>query len=183
MAGLPVQNVNNSVHDDANWRQRVNLENHAAAGWGKKWGFLEKNRKHAEVGQHLTLAELDAVQSKIAPCRDFLEAHRIRKQNRRTIGNMIMEQEKPTSRPGSRQSTSAPPVLKMDAATANSLQPQYIQGVGACIATPGVDPSEKYRHPQTSQQVHGWNAHNGLEFFGVSQHGRKAHAYNAQHDQ
>lgn len=181
---IPLQNPINVVHQDENWRQRVDHEMTAAQQWPDRYWYLKENHTEADVGVHQSLEELDAVQSMIGPCRTFMEEHRKRKQTRRSIGNMIMDQEKPGSRSGSRpgSSSSAPGVLKMTTATALSLQPSYVQGVGACIATPGVDPNIKYRHPQASSQVHGWSAKQNLEFFGVSRYGRKSHAWNAQHD-
>jgi len=188
-AQIPSQNEGNVVHMDENWRQRVNSEKGAAAAWSGSWGFLQKNPSQADVGVHQTHAELDAVQNKIQPCYKFLKHHQKRVAERRSIGNMIMDEDKPGSRGGSRSGSRASrpgsnysnDLVKMDASTALSFQPQYVQGVGACIMTPGVNPNIKYKHPQTSQQVLGFDQKN-LEFFGVSQHGRKSHARNAQYD-
>lgn len=65
------------------------------------------------------------------------------------------------------------PVLHLDRSLAETLQPRYLQTVGGCVWTNGVDPAVKYRSPMTAAQTIGWDAANPnrtLEFFGVAQH-------------
>lgn len=59
------------------------------------------------------------------------------------------------------------PVLHLDLQTAKTLKPQYLQDIGSCVWTNGVDPAVKYRHPLTTSHQVGWAIQNRtLEFFG-----------------
>lgn len=63
------------------------------------------------------------------------------------------------------------PVLHLDLQMARTLKPQYLQDIGSCVWTNGVDPSVKYRHPLLSSHRVGWGIQNKtLEFFGRSTH-------------
>jgi hypothetical protein len=104
------------------------------------------------------------------------------------MGAMIMEEDSKVPRSSSRQGQSRgqsrnvsepgsarnPNAILMSTNEALMLQPQSLQGVGAAIMTPGIDPSDKYRFPLTQNNTYGWSARAPLEFFGVSQYGRKA---------
>lgn len=195
---IPKQGTANVVHEDENWRGRVRSENNAAAGFTENWGFLLSNQKTRLADK--PEEELAVLHSRLAPARRFMEhtkqqqllqEKRARSASRRSMGQMILEGDKLSSRPGSKKvsrpgSSHRKPVtdleLSLSASEALSLQPQLMQGVGASICTPGVDPIQKYQYPQTASQHVGWNKTENLEFFGVSQHGRRANAHNAIFD-
>lgn len=167
----------NLVHENENWRQRVNLEEGAANKWQNNWGFLKAKQSHAEVNVNQSKAELDLKLSQNAPCHDYLQ-RRIRSTAARTGASITGG-----SRPGSKSSPyEQPPVaqepLYLDAYEATVLQPHMMQGVGSSLYTSGVDPIQKYKFPQTTSQSFGWRANQNLEFFGVSQHGRKTQNFN-----
>lgn len=178
MAAIPKQGENNVVHQDENWRQRVNSERHASNSYNENWGFLLPGGQKSRLSEK-TDAELRTMQSQQAPARKYMEH---RNASRRSTGQMVLDGDNKTVKQISRPGSMSERELTLSAAEAYALQPQRIQGCGASICTPGVDPTQKYTYPQTQQQNVGWNARESLEFFGVSQHGRTPHAERAIYD-
>lgn len=153
-------------------------EKQAASQYQQNWGFLQPHRGDDTLLEGKSDQELDHMIASTGPCYKFIQ-DQAKRRTMSSTGAAIMG----TSRPGSgKVSVPGSKADRLDARTALALQPQMIQGVGASIATPGVDPQLKYKHPQTAQHVVGWQRHN-LEFFGVAQHGRRAHAQKAQYDE
>eukprot|EP00462_Mataza_sp_D1_P007151 CAMPEP_0175122094 /NCGR_PEP_ID=MMETSP0087-20121206/1531_1 /TAXON_ID=136419 /ORGANISM="Unknown Unknown, Strain D1" /LENGTH=184 /DNA_ID=CAMNT_0016403705 /DNA_START=20 /DNA_END=571 /DNA_ORIENTATION=- len=173
----------NAVHALENWRQRIDAEQAAAFAWKGNWGFLAAPNSTAIV--ELSRAEIDETLAKVGPCYDYLRrrhaAQAQRTNSRRSMGEMIAKDSDSVT--SSRQPTPSGKKTPVDnndnlmtAHEALMLQPQYLQGVGDAIRTPGVDPQDKYRFPLTSANAVGWGTKKTgtLEFFGVSQYGRKA---------
>ena len=66
-------------------------------------------------------------------------------------------------------------LLLVDKQTAVELLPTMTQHVGMSLTTDGLDPSEKYSFPQTTNQFIGWKARDidNIEIFGVAGNQKK----------
>jgi hypothetical protein len=88
----------NIVHDEWNWRVRINNETQSAKEWQENWGYFQCAKPEGRITVDMTNSELAHAATKCGVTYDYLntklsESKREQASTRRSIGSMIVAQE------------------------------------------------------------------------------------------
>ncbi|CEO99824.1 Uncharacterized protein PBTT_10469 [Plasmodiophora brassicae] len=120
----------NRVHDDQNWRQRIEAEIQATEDWHQFYGFLAAD---AEVDP--AVKEEMLKRARRGPLHEFIVAHH------KAHGGSDKD---------------AP--LALEKETADQMRSYVKHGLGWSLCRPGIPPVQKYSTPITTSQTVGWMA-------------------------